>query len=189
MTLVEIMVAMTVLVFIMSTVFYAFILARRITEGAIFNVSTNSIVQGYVEQIKNMDYASVSISPASGTSTTSSSYSTSSANKILTQLDETTADTLVLSPLPVVNPATLTASTGTGPAGYYPNVKTFTVSRANDLTLTIWLWVEDKTPSTASATQQVKGLTLIYLSSYFDGSRTRYAIGSVHSMRSLVPTY
>jgi type II secretory pathway pseudopilin PulG len=189
MTLVEIMVAMTIIVFVMSTVFYSFLLARRLSEAAIFNESTNSIVQGYIEQIKNMDYASVNISATAGTSTTSSSYSTSSANKILTMLDEATADTIVLSPLPVVNPATLTASTGTGPVGYYPNVKTFTVSRASDLTITLWLWVEDKTPSSSGTTQQIKGLTLIYLSSYFDGSRTRHAIGSVHSMRSLVPTY
>jgi len=66
-----------------------------------------------------------------------------------------------------------------------PNVSS-TVG-ATDLKLNLWIWVKDLTASTPNATY-VYGITIIYTYQYRDGARTRYVMGSIRNIRSLVPT-
>jgi type II secretory pathway pseudopilin PulG len=189
MTLVEVMVAMLILAMVMAAVFTSFITAERVTEVTVTNTQVNAIVQGYMEQILAMNYTSLNLSPAAGTAITGS-YSTTSANLIPTQLNQATANTLVLSPLPVINPTTLATSVNSGavPSGVYDNVVTYSINRTNDLTLHLWVWVQDLTPSGVTPIQQVLGITIVYMTQTSFGGKSRYAVGSVRDMRSLVPT-
>lgn len=186
MTLVEIIVATGILSFVIATSLGSFMTARRLTEATIFKSAATAAVQGYLEQIKNMDYALVYTSPVAGTSM-SGNYSTTATNFISTQADEVTTDNLVLSPLPRLSSSSVTV--GTVPSAVYDNVKTFTVTRTNDLTIHIWVWVEDMTPSGVTPTQQVKGITLLYMTEYSDGATKRYEVSSLRTFRSQVPTF
>jgi hypothetical protein len=75
------------------------------------------------------------------------------------------------------------------PTVAYDNIKVFDVNRAADLTIHIWVWIEDKTPSGFGATQQAKALTLLYMWQIRDGNITRSYTGVIKNIRSLVPTY
>ncbi len=56
-----------------------------------------------------------------------------------------------------------------------------------DLKLNLWVWVKDLT-GTSSHAFNVYGITIIYTYQVQDGSRVRYVMGSVRSVRSNVPT-
>ncbi|HVS54206.1 MAG TPA: hypothetical protein VHD62_17755 [Opitutaceae bacterium] len=184
MTLVEVVTAMAVIALISSSLIAASILTRRLTEVAVYQASVTAIMQGYLEQIKNMPYDMLPLSPPAGTSMTGA-YATTYV--ISTQKDDVTTDTLVLSPLNALRPSDL--SPPTIPNTVYDNSKTFDVNRAADLTVHIWLWIEDKTPSGTGATQQAKAITLLYLWQVQDGNKMHYYTGVIKNLRSLVPTY
>ncbi len=178
---------MGVLAIVLAGVLAAMIQARRITELSIYQSSANTIMQGYIEQMKNMSFGNLVVSPASGTDPTSSSY-VSSATTVPTQKDDVTNDPLVDSPFPVINANTLAAD-GTIPSGVYDNVKTFDVRApgAADLSAHIWVWVQDFT--TGGNATALKGITIIYMWQFKDGNRTRYFISSVRTHVSAVATY
>jgi prepilin-type N-terminal cleavage/methylation domain-containing protein len=184
MTLVEVVTAMGVVALVSTSLIGASILNRRLTEVAIYSSSVTAIMQGYLEQIKNMPYDMLPLSPAAGTSM-SGSYSTTYV--VTTQKDDVTSDTLVLSPLSPLRTSDLHPPTV--PSGVYDNSKTFDVNRAGDLTVHVYLWVEDKTPSGTGATQQAKAITLLYMWQFRDGNATRSYTGVIKNLRSLVPTY
>ncbi len=181
MTLVEVVAAMCLVAIVSTSLIATSVLTRRLTEVAVYHSSVASIMQGYLEQIKNMPYDMLPISPPAGTSITASLYS------LATQKDDVTIDPLVLSPLPPLSPAGV--SPPTVPANVYDNTKTFDVNRAGDLTIHIWVWIEDLTPSGFGASQQAKALTLLYMWQIQDGSTTRSYTGTIKNLRSLVPTY
>ena len=185
MTLVEVVVALCLIAIVSTSLIATSVLSRRLTEVAVYNTSVASIMQGYLEQIKNMPYDMLPLSPPSTTSMSASSYA--GMYSLATQKDDVTADPLVLSPLPTLSPASL--SPPTVPTVVYDNVKTFDVNRAADLTIHIWVWVVDKTPSGFGATQQAKAITLLYMWQIQDGSTTRSYTGMITNLRSLVPTY
>jgi hypothetical protein len=45
------------------------------------------------------------------------------------------------------------------------------------------------TPASAAATQQVKGLTIIYMTEFTEGKNVHYEIDSLRTFRSQVPTF
>lgn len=152
--------------------------SRRMTEGSILQNATVNIVQGYLEQMKNMDYDALSVSPASGTAT------------IPTQIDESTADPLTLSN---GSPPTSLPPVGSSPTGAVDNVKTIAIkwpasNPADTLILNIWVWVEDLTGS-ATNVAQAKAITMVYTYAIRDGGRLRGSRGSIRSIRSVVPTF
>jgi len=185
MTLVEVATAVGLIALISTSLIAASILTRRLTEIAVYQSSVAAIMQGYLEQVKNMPYDMLPLSPPSGTSTSGSTYA--SSYSLATQKDDVTADPLILSPLSPLTPASL--SPPTIPSGVYDNVKTFEVNRANDLTIHIWVWIEDLTPGGYGATQQAKVITLVYLWQIQDGNNTRSYTGMIKNLRSLVPTF
>lgn len=185
MTLVEVVTAMSLIAVVSTSLIAASILIRRLTELAVYQASVTAIMQGYLEQIKNMPYDMVPMSPPSGTDKTASTYTTLYA--LATQKDDVTADPLVLSPLPGLAISNL--SVPTVPSAVYDNNKTFDVNRANDLTIHIWVWVQDMTPSGSGTTQQAKAITLLYMWQIQDGNRLRSYTGVIKNLRSLVPTY
>ena len=185
MTLVEVATAVGVIAIISTSLIAASILTRRLTEIAVYQSSVAAIMQGYLEQVKNMPYDMLPISPPSGTSKTASTYAANYS--IATQKDDVTTDPLILSPLPSLTPASLTPPTV--PSAVYDNSKTFDVNRAADLTIHVWIWIEDMTPGGYGATQQAKGITLLYMWQIQDGQTIRSYTGMIKNLRSLVPTF
>lgn len=185
MTLVEVATAVGLIAMISTSLIAASILTRRLTEIAVYQSSVAAIMQGYLEQIKNMPYDMLPISPPAGTSMTASTYV--GQYSLATQKDDVTADPLILSPLAPLTPASL--SPPAVPTSVYDNTKTFDVNRAADLTLHIWVWIEDLTPGGYGATQQAKVITLVYMWQIQDGTNTRSFTGMIKNLRSLVPTF
>jgi len=187
MTLFEIMMATGIFTMMSAGIFATLLCARRLTESTIYENAATTIIQGYLEQLKNMNYSSLLSSPASGTSV-SSSYSSNSSYIITTQKNESTSgsDYLIVSPLPVLSTTSLTP--GVIPSTVYDNVKTFDVNGTSDLKMHVFLWIEDKATSTADGSQ-VKGITMTYMWEFKDGTRIRYSMWSIRTLRSLVPTY
>jgi hypothetical protein len=185
MTLVEVVVAVCLIAIVSTSLIATSMLSRRLTEIAVYQSSVASIMQGYLEQIKNMPYDMLPLSPPNGTSMAESTYT--SIYTLPTQKDDVTADPLHLSPLAPLTPANLTPPNV--PSGVYDNIKVFDVNRASDLTIHIWIWIQDATPTGFGATQQAKAITLLYMWQIRDGSTTRSYTGMIKNLRSLVPTY
>jgi prepilin-type N-terminal cleavage/methylation domain-containing protein len=185
MTLVEVVTAMALIAIVSTSLIAASILVRRLTEVAVYQSSVTAVMQGYLEQIKNMPYDMLPLSPPSGTDKTPASYATTYS--LATQKDDVTPDPLILSPLAALIPANVTPPAI--PGAVYDNNKRFDVNRAADLTIHIWVWIEDKTPSGTGTTQQAKAITLLYMWQIQDGNTTRSYTGMLKNLRSLVPTY
>jgi len=215
--------ALSILALSLGGILAALLQSRRLTEGSVIQNSAMTVVQGYVEQIKNMelkDVVNANKDPAAG-----GVPNLGASFKIPTRFKEppasgaddgadplwTTAgappDLATLTP--GVTPNNVvdnlkdfpdnTGATGTalawatvwpGARSYPtidPNVKTST-PYATDLHLNIWVWVQDLTATTPNATL-VYGITMIYTWQYQDGSKTRYIMGTVRTIRSAVPTF
>lgn len=185
MTLVEVVTAVGLIAIVSTSLIAASVLTRRLTEIAVYQSSVAAIMQGYLEQIKNMPYDMLPLSPPSGTSMVSGTYA--GQYSVATQKDDVTADPLVLSPLAPLTTASLAPPTV--PTAVYDNSKVFDVNRAADLTIHVWIWIEDKTPGGFGATQQAKAITLLYMWQIQDGTTTRSYTGVIKNLRSLVPTY
>lgn len=185
MTLVEVVTAVCLIALVSTSLIAASVLTRRLTEVAVYQSSVAAIMQGYLEQIKNMPYDMLPISPAAGTNMTDTTYV--GQYSLATQKDDVTADPLILSPMPLLTVSNLRPPTV--PSAVYDNTKTFDVNRAGDLTLHIWIWIEDRTPSGYGATQQAKAITILYMWQIQDGTTTRSYTGVIKNLRSLVPTY
>ncbi len=67
------------------------------------------------------------------------------------------------------------------------NTTVSTTVGATDLRLNLWVWIKDLGGSTTNAAN-VYGITIIYTYQYRDGARTKYVMGSIRNIRSLVPT-
>ena len=115
MTLVEVVTAMCLIAVVSVSLIAASVLTRRLTEVAVYQSSVAAILQGYLEQIKNMPFDMLPISAPSGTSTSGSSYA--SLYAVATQKDDVTSDSLILSPLAPLSLASL--SPPTVPSGVY----------------------------------------------------------------------
>jgi prepilin-type N-terminal cleavage/methylation domain-containing protein len=177
-TLVEIMMASVVMSIVLGGLLSMIMQSRRLTESSIVQNSAVNIVQGYLEQMKSMDYASVTLSPATGTAT------------IATQLNESATDPLTLSN---GTPPTTLPAIGTTPTGAVDNVKSIairypTVNPNDTLSLNLWIWVVDLTGSSTYVTN-AKSITMIYTYTFRDGGRLRQTRGTIRSIRSVVPTF
>lgn len=186
----------------------ALVQSRRLTEGSIYQNAAITVVQGYLEQIKESDFANVpyylgntlvagnSNDPIAGVS---------SANRpkaIKTLLNNTDVDTMANADGETISdyllisagdPPSLSSFVpgGAAPAGVEDNVKLIdvnqTTNKADDLRLRMWVWVKDASASSYDATQ-VRSITIIYQWAMTDGARTRWFVGTVRSLRSAVPT-
>jgi type II secretory pathway pseudopilin PulG len=174
--MVEVMVSLGVLAMLMLGLFAALLQSRRLTEASIYQNSANTVIQGYIEQMKNMEFEELSRAV------------------IPTRLDESTLDPLTPSTVAVINPNTVVL--GTVPTGVTNNVKVVDVNNTptittDDLTLNIWIWVQGMdSPAAASLAQsRVLGITMIYVWEHRDGRQIRRFLGTVRTIRSFVPTF
>ncbi len=214
MTIVEVAVSLTIFAMVMMGVIAVLIQSRRLTEGSIYQNSANTIVQGYIEQMKNMELSDLpyytsggSLVAGSGTAADAAlSYYTYTSNTLVTgpmpsctanndistRLDESTLDPLFISP---GNPPALATITpgAAAPTGVIDNVKLFDLNQTNSpdaglMQLRLWVWVQDLTSSAIGSTA-VRSITIIYQCRVPDGARFRYTIGTVRTIRSDVPTF
>lgn len=204
-TLVEVMVASAVLGIVMAGSLAALLQSRRLTEGSIYQSAATTVVQGYLEQIKENKitnipyYSGTTLIPGSendpilGVSSAKrnlaiKTYLNNTDVDVPNPSDETISDFLLISSGTPVNPKTLVPN-GATPTGVEDNVKLIdvnkTVSKSDDLRLRLWIWVTDASNSGIDATN-VRSITIVYQWAHNDGRNTRWFVSSVRCLRSAV---
>lgn len=172
-------------------VFGSLLYSRRLSEGSIYQNAAVTVVQGYIEQMKNMEFTDLPYTTSAGVVMAGSG---TTASEIPTRLNATTADPLVISTattLPDLSTITVTASSAL--TGVTDNVKLIDInntpaSTTDDLRLNVRVWVQDVTNAGISATQ-VRSITIHYAWQGGIGSNSRIYRSSVRTIRSAVPTY
>ncbi len=175
------MVSSVVLSIAMGGIMATLIQSRRLTEGSVYQNSAVTIMQGYVEQMKNMEYSQVIVSAAT---------EPPAALKIPTMLDQANPDPLTLSW--GTPPATMPAA-GAVPTGGVTNTRVIDINNTptntkDDLEMKLWVWVQDLTGTSPDGVD-AKAITVIYNWKTKDGGRERITQGSVRTIRSLVPSF
>ena len=123
MTLVEILVALAVLALAAGGIFATLLQSRRLTEGSVVQNSALTIVQGYVEQIKNMELVQV----VGGSDTKGNPSVNPASFAIPTRRDSTTIDALQTS---TGTPPLLSEITpGITPRGVVDNLRAFDTAK------------------------------------------------------------
>jgi type II secretory pathway pseudopilin PulG len=180
-TLVEVLIASLVLTVTSGGILAMIIQSRRLTEGSIVQNSVVTIMQGYIEQVKSMEYGLLAVSLPTAPSVDPT---------IPTVLDEATPDPLTLS---WGSPPPALPALGTTPTGAVTNIKSIAIKNPavnpNDtLTLTIWVWVQDLTdiPNNIGGS---KAVTMIYTYQFRDGGRIKSFRNSLRTIRSVVPSF
>jgi hypothetical protein len=179
MTLVEVMVAMSLLVALMSGFIASFLHSRRVTEGSVLHAAASSLVYGIVEQLKGVDYTellpSASVDANAPTSITPP-YVRVRLNQDLTQWLR-----VVYTPAPGTPAAPTSTPSATATAtslGAIDNVigplplSTTTGTTGQQLTLTFWVWI-DELPDSSRDVAEVKRVTVVYTYTYTDGRSQR----------------
>jgi Tfp pilus assembly protein PilV len=187
-SLIEVAVAMTVFTLMIVGVFAAMLQSRKMTESSIYQNSAVTVVQGYIEQMKNMDFNEL---PYYDGSTLMKNGETSSDSTIYTQLDSDTYDTLKLSSGAVPTMASVIA--GTRPTGAVDNSKKIDINNtpddtADDLVLNIWVWIVPL-DNAGSRVGDSRHITMIYNWSFATGGVDLTFHDSVTTVRSRVPTF
>lgn len=208
-TLVEVMVSGTILTIVSLGILAALIQSRRMTEASIYQNSAVTAMQGYLEQMKNMEFNEL---PYYSGTTLMRGTVTTADDVIYTRLDNTTPDTLRISSGSIPSLATFIAVTNTACAamtagtlartaqitsnslgtGAIDNVKIIdvnnTTTAVDDLHLHIWVWISplDNAGAGVSASRSI---TMVYAWMFNDGTRMRSGVDTVRTVRSAVPTF
>ncbi|GEM_PF-1212954 len=189
-TLVELVIAATLLSMGVIAVFGSLLHARRLSEGSIYQSAAVTVVQGYIEQMKAMEFAELPYTTPAGSVVAGGG---ATATQVPTRLNANTLDPLVISTTTII-PAlsTLNVAAGTT-AGVTNNLKTIDVNSTptvvvDDLRLNLRVWIQDISNPAISATQ-VRAITVHYAWQNGTGANARTFRSSVRTIRSAVPTY
>lgn len=192
-SLVEIMVAGAVMGIMSLGMLQALLQSRRVTEGSILQNSALNIMQGYIEQLKNMDYADLTVSPASGTA----EIDLTPDNELDNDPTDTSIDPLVL-PLQLSTgspPSTIPAIGSPAPTGAVDNERkvlirytSLTPTEADKITVNFWIWVKDLTGEVTDLSE-AKAITIIYTYTVRDGGRIKRFRHQIRSIRTVVPSH
>ena len=198
-TLVEVMFASGILAMVMLGVLQAMLQSRRMTEGSIRQGTCSSVVQGYMEQIKSLKYAttlnalpsSPSATPGSGTLYDWQHYAgtpgTDDPNPTLVLKDSYQADTnicLAYGPAPTSLPDVSTLPTDVSKHSESVDIDNVN-STSDNCILDMWVWIN---PMTGTNLQDCKSIVIVYQYSVKDGGRTRYFTDMIRTVRSIIPT-
>ncbi|MFA5058481.1 MAG: hypothetical protein WC485_10230, partial [Opitutaceae bacterium] len=74
MTLIEVAIALSILALSLGGILAALLQSRRLTEGSVSQNSVLTVVQGYVEQMKNMELSQIINADANGNAQLSASF-------------------------------------------------------------------------------------------------------------------
>lgn len=186
----ELAIAATLLSIGVIAVFGSLLHSRRLSEASISQNAAVTVVQGYLEQMKNMAFTDLPYTTAAGTAVAGSG---STATQVATLLNSSTPDPLVISTattIPHINTINATASALTG---ITDNLKLIDISSTptntvDDLRLNLRVWIQDISNTSVSATQ-VRSITIQYAWQSGTGVNARTYRSSVRSFRSAIPTY
>ena len=215
MTLVEVITALGIMSIMMVGILAALMQTRRLASASVAQNCALTIVQGYVEQLKNTPLQQfINANPADAQIkpilTSSFVLPTMKDQNNTTIYLSTTKSTVSLSTLtgspPGITPADVvdnlqtfdmdirTNAATTTWAAIWPGANTTltpyptTTPGVTDLRMNFWVQITDLTPS-ASAKCKAYGFVIVYTWQYLDGGRIRYAMDSVRSIRSAVQTF
>ncbi|HEY4301367.1 MAG TPA: prepilin-type N-terminal cleavage/methylation domain-containing protein [Candidatus Didemnitutus sp.] len=150
MTLVEVVTALAILAMTLTGILAIQLQSRRLTEGSVYQNTAITIVQGYLEQMKNMDLNSLINADSNGNPQLSSTYT------IPSMYSDSVTDSIKTSTGSVPSLASLTA--GTTPTGVQDNLKSFDM--AKDVTIGTTESMTNTDTSAGSTTQKVAWTTL-----------------------------
>jgi len=182
-TLVEVIVAMTVLVTVFLGFLASFIHSRRVTEGSVMQSAATSLVYGIVEQIKGLDYTTLVPSMEADDLAPSGTppYLRVRINQDRVVWLQTVYTPYVSPPnttppaAPIATPAPTATAASVGAidniVGPLP-LSSVAGATSQALTLNLWVWV-DEMPDASRDVVHVKRVTLVYTYAYNDGSRVR----------------
>lgn len=197
-TLVELAIASTLLAMGVIGSFSSLLYARKLSEGSIYQNAALTAVQGYIEQMKNMEFADLPYTTSDGTAITGSGATSTQVPTMLISTSGTAtvavSDPLVISTattIPDLSTIGITASTTQ--SGVTDNVKLIDVNStpddtSDDLRLNLRVWIQDISNSGVSATQ-VRSITIQYAWRNSAGQTGRVLRSSIRTIRSAVPTY
>ena len=215
MTLIEVVVSVGVLSIVLGGILAVLLQTRRLSSASIAQNSALIVVQGYIEQIKNLplrDFVHANQNDPVANPQLTASFD------LPTLKDPSHSDIKLKTTPSSVAASTLTGATpGVTPTGVYDNLQSFDLdSRSNpgtttwaaiwpganttleaypsttpgkgDLRMNIWVQITDLTP-TFPAPTKAYGILLVYTWQYVDGNKIRYAMSSVRAVRSAVQTF
>ncbi len=143
-------------------------------------ITPGTTPSGVVDNLKSFDMAKTYGSTNIGSSDTSDTSGGVTLNAVTA-----TTTWQALWPGALNYPTTTTGTTSSTTTNPTP---TTTTPGINDLHMNVWVWITDLSGTNANATK-VYGITLFYTWQYKDGARIRYAMNSLRTIRSDVPTY
>ena len=190
-TLVELAISSTILSIGVVGIFGSLLYARTLSEGSIFQNAAITAVQGYIEQMKNMEFNDLPCITAGGTVMAGSGET---PTQVPTKSNATTADPLIISTATTIPDLSTISTTAAGsPAGVTDNIKLIDVNSTpdnatDDLLLNVRVWIQDVSNTGISATQ-VRSITIQYAWRSSAGQTGRVLRSSVRTIRSAVPTY
>jgi hypothetical protein len=180
MTLVEVMIAMTLLATVMVGFIGAFLQSRRFTESSVLHSACTSLVFGLIEQMKGLDYTTLLPSYDVDTDApddieNSPPYIRLRVNQDLTVWLRVVHTASGTPQAPTTTPAPTATAASAGAIdnfiGSLP-LSTVTGTASQDLSLNLWVWI-DEIPDTERDVSEVKKITVVYTYSFLDGSSTR----------------
>jgi len=130
MTLVEVMFAVGVAAIALGGLLATFMQSRRLTEGSVYQNAALTIVQGYVEQIKNMDIGQM----VCGTDANGNPVLATGSYSIPVYYDKNTPDALQTSTGTPPTIASINAGVTPPSIGVVDNLKTFDMAKDLDAT-------------------------------------------------------
>jgi len=196
-TLVELAIASTLLAVGVVGIFGSLLYARTMSEGSIYQNAALTAVQGYIEQMKNMELSDLPYTSGSTVVAGSGATSTQVPTLLISTAGSTTvasSDPLIISTATTIpDLSTIGIDASTSLAGVTDNVKLIDVNSTpdnttDDLRLNLRVWIQDISNSGVSATQ-VRAITIQYAWRNSAGQTGRVLRGSMRTIRSAVPTY
>ncbi len=215
MTLIEVVTALGIMTIMMAAMLAALMQTRRLASASVAQNCALTIVQGYIEQLKNTPLQQfVNASP---TDTQNNPQLTTSFVLPTLKDQSTTVIQLSTTPSSVALSTMAAATPGTTPTGVVDNLQSFDMdSRAaagtttwaaiwpnanttltaypsttpgkSDLHMDFWVQISDLTPTSPSKFKAY-GLVIFYTWQYVDGGRIKFARDSVRTVRSAVQTF
>ncbi len=182
-TLLETMIAMSLLAMMMLGFLGSFVQSRRVTESSVLHAAASGLVYGIIEQMKGLDYTTFPsgsidpVDPGVPVGTVEPYYTVRvRVNQDKTVWLRTVFTVAGATPqAPTTTPAVSATAASVGALdnfiGAIP-LSTVTGTASQDLSLNFWIWI-DEMPDLARDVADVKRVTVIFTYSYLDGARTR----------------
>jgi type II secretory pathway pseudopilin PulG len=178
-TLVEVMVAITLMAAVMVGFIGTFVQSRRATEASILQSAATSLVYGLIEQMKGLDYTtlvpSYDVDPYAPADKTPP-YIRLRIHQDLTIWVMTVHTRATDSPNTPKAPLTCPSISATAASlGAIDNLvgniplSTVTGTASQDLSLNLWVWI-DEIPDTTKDVSDVKRITVVYTYSFRDAN-------------------